>query len=74
MAFPKSFGNVINAKKAIEARGWNPLNYYLLTVVPGDNADVVDLTSHEHDKENVPQCHPFQKSMLPKALAITTLT
>jgi hypothetical protein len=46
MAFPKSFGNVINAKKAIEAWGWNPLNYHLLTVIPGDKADVVDVTSN----------------------------
>jgi hypothetical protein len=61
MAFLKSFGNIVNAKKAIEARGWNPLNYYLLTVVPGDKADVVDLTSREHDKENVLPLPPLPK-------------
>ncbi len=61
MAFPKSSGNIVNAKKAIEAQGWNPLNCYLLTVVPEDKADVVDLTSCEHDKENVPPLPPLPK-------------
>jgi hypothetical protein len=27
MAFPKSFGNSMNAKRACEKRGWNPLSY-----------------------------------------------
>jgi hypothetical protein len=45
MAFSNSFGNSVNAKKAIEARGWNPLNYYLLTVLPGEKGrEIVDLT------------------------------
>ncbi len=30
-------------------------------MVPGDNTDVVDLTSHEHDKENVPPLPPLPK-------------
>jgi hypothetical protein len=29
-AFEVSFGNIINSKKAIRNRGWNPLNYNLL--------------------------------------------
>jgi hypothetical protein len=29
-AYPKSFGNVLNAKKAIAERGWYPCNYVLL--------------------------------------------
>jgi hypothetical protein len=54
MAFPKSFGNVDNAKKAIKAPGWNPLNYYLLTVLPGERKqELVDLTRPDND-ENVP--------------------
>jgi hypothetical protein len=40
----QSFGNAASAKKSIEARGRNPLNYYLLTVLPGTKQDVVDLT------------------------------
>ena len=55
MAFPKSFGNSMNAKRAIEKRGWNPLNYYLLTVLP--HREVVDLTTAGddiQDKENDP--------------------
>jgi hypothetical protein len=53
MAFPKSFGNVLNAKRAIQKRGWNPLNYYLLTVLP--TQEVVDLTtSSQENKENDP--------------------
>jgi hypothetical protein len=41
MAFPKSFGNSLNAKQAIAKRGWNHLNYYLLTVLSRKD-DVVD--------------------------------
>ncbi len=53
MAFPKSFGNVLNAKRAIQKRGWNPLNYYLLTVLP--TQEVVDLTTgSQENKENDP--------------------
>jgi hypothetical protein len=42
MAFPKSISNFLNAKRVIKKRGWNPLNYYLLTVLP--HQEVVDLT------------------------------
>jgi hypothetical protein len=42
-AFPKSFGNSKSVIKVIAERGWNPLNYNLLTVLP-DTKDVVDLT------------------------------
>jgi hypothetical protein len=53
MAFPKSFGNVLNAKRAIQKRGWNPLNYYLPKVLP--TQEVVDLTtSSQENKENDP--------------------
>jgi hypothetical protein len=34
MAFEKSFGNQKNAVKAIADRGWNPLNYNILTIIP----------------------------------------
>ena len=52
-AFSQSFGNSASAKKAIEARGWNLLNYYLLTVLPGIKQDVVDLTvDNPQNKEN----------------------
>jgi hypothetical protein len=52
-AFSQSFGNSASAKKAIEARGWNLLNYYLLTVLPGIKQDVVDLTvDNQQNKEN----------------------
>ncbi len=44
MAFPKSFGNRKNAIKAIADRGWNPLNYNILTTLP-QQKDVVDLTA-----------------------------
>jgi hypothetical protein len=58
MVFPKSFGNVVNAKKAIKARGWNPLNYYLLAVLPGERKqEPVDLTRPAND-ENVPPLPP----------------
>jgi hypothetical protein len=33
-AFPKSFGNNQHAVKAIAERGWNPLNYNSLTLLP----------------------------------------
>jgi len=42
-AFPLSFGNQKGAIKAIAHRGWNPLNYNLLTVLP-DQKDAIDLT------------------------------
>ncbi len=44
MAFPRSFGNKKNAIKAIADRGWNPLNYNILTSLP-QQKDVVDLTA-----------------------------
>jgi hypothetical protein len=50
IAFSKSFAKAENVKKAIEKRGWNPLNYYLLTAIPF--ADAIDLTVD--DKENKP--------------------
>jgi hypothetical protein len=52
IAFSKSFGKTENAKRAIEKKGWNPLNYYLLTVLPCP--EVIDLSSDAtiHDKEN----------------------
>jgi hypothetical protein len=40
-AFPLSFGKQKSAIKAIEHRGWNPLNFNLFTVVPDKN-DVID--------------------------------
>jgi hypothetical protein len=43
MAFPNSFGSRKNAIKAIADRGWNPLNYNILTSLPLEK-DVVDLT------------------------------
>jgi len=43
-AFPLSFGNQKIASKAIAHRGWNPLSFNLLTVLP-DKKDVVDLTN-----------------------------
>jgi hypothetical protein len=42
-AFPLSFDNQKSAIKAIAHRGWNPLNFNLLNVLPDKN-DVVDLT------------------------------
>jgi len=54
IAFSKSFAKAENVKKAVEKRGWNPLNYNLLTVIPFP--DAIDLTRDEtiHDKENQP--------------------
>jgi hypothetical protein len=43
-AFPKSFGNTKSAAKVVAERGWNPLNYNLIKLIPGAN-DVVDLTT-----------------------------
>ncbi len=45
MAFPKSFGNRKNAIKAIADRGWNPLNFNILTTLPAAAKNVVDLTA-----------------------------
>ncbi len=45
-SFPQSFGNKKRVVKAVADRGWNPLNYNLLTVLP-DAKDVVDLTSKD---------------------------
>jgi hypothetical protein len=42
-AFPLSFGNQKSAIKAVAQRGWNPLNFNLLTTLP-KKMDVVDLT------------------------------
>ncbi len=53
MAFLRSFGNSLNAKCATANWGWNPLNYYLLTVLP----DVLDVTEAK-DKENFPPPTP----------------
>jgi len=54
VAFNKSFGRPESVKKAIEKRGWNPLNYNLLTVIPFP--DAIDLTGSNdgNDKENEP--------------------
>jgi hypothetical protein len=45
-AFPVSFGNKKSVIKAIDHRGWNPLNYNLLTEVC-NKKDVIDLTDAE---------------------------
>jgi hypothetical protein len=50
MAFPKSFGRKKNALKAISERGWNPLNYYILTNIPCLAKDVVDLTTESESQ------------------------
>jgi hypothetical protein len=42
-AFPKSFCNSKSVVKVIAKRGWNPLNYNLLTFLPNMKV-VVDLT------------------------------
>ncbi len=42
-AFPPNFGNQKSAIKAVAQRGWNPLNFNLLTTLP-DKMDVVNLT------------------------------
>jgi len=60
-AFSRSFGNADAAKKAIQERGWNPLNYNLLTVLPNKGDGVVDLTGKLQEKENVPQLPPLPK-------------
>jgi hypothetical protein len=60
-AFSRSFGNADAAKKAIQERGWNPLNYNLLTVLPNKGDGVVDLTGKLQDKENAPQLPPIPK-------------
>jgi hypothetical protein len=44
MAFLKSFGNRRNGVKAIADRGWNPLNYNILTRLPLEK-DAVNLTT-----------------------------
>jgi hypothetical protein len=43
VAFSKSFGKQKNAQKAIASRGWNPLNYNVLTKLPAQ--EIVDLTA-----------------------------
>lgn len=43
---PLGFDNQKSAIKAIAHRGWNPLNFNLLTVVP-NKKDVIDLTNAE---------------------------
>jgi hypothetical protein len=43
VAFSKSFGKQKNAQKAIASRGWNPLNYNILTKLPAQ--EIVDLTA-----------------------------
>jgi hypothetical protein len=53
-AFSNSFAIAVSAKRAIKAWGWNPLNYYLLTVLPSMKQDVVNLTdNNQQNKENV---------------------
>jgi hypothetical protein len=49
------------AKKAIQDRGWNPLNYNLLTFLPSKGDSFVDLTGKLQDKENAPQLPPLPK-------------
>ena len=44
MAFPRSFGNRKNAIKAIADRGWNPLNFNILTTLPAAAKNVRYLT------------------------------
>jgi hypothetical protein len=61
MTLLSSLCNAINGKKSIEARGWTPLNYYLLTVLPGDRKKgSVDLTCPASDK-NVLHLPPLPK-------------
>jgi len=43
-AFPVSFGNQGSAIRAISQRGWNPLNFNLLTALT-DTKNVVNLTT-----------------------------
>jgi hypothetical protein len=44
MTFEKSFGNQKNAVKAIADRGWNPLNYNILTIIPDKKKMMMLLT------------------------------
>jgi hypothetical protein len=44
--FCKSFAKAENVKKAIKRRGWNPLNYNLLMVIPF--LDAINLTGNEN--------------------------
>jgi len=56
-AFPNSFGKNKNAVKAIAERGWNPLNYNILTKMQGNEMpgnEVVDLVDCFEDKTQVP--------------------
>jgi len=51
MAFPKSFGRAKNAIKAITDRGWNPLNYNILTKLPAK--DCIDLTREAEEQTTI---------------------
>jgi hypothetical protein len=47
-AFYVSFGSIVNSKKAIKSRGWNPLNYNLLDDKELNNGQEQDVANHAH--------------------------
>jgi hypothetical protein len=47
-AFDVSFGNIVNSKKAIRNRGWNPLNYNLLDDKELNNREEQEAVNHAH--------------------------
>ena len=51
IAFPKSFGKQKNAVKAIAERGWNPLNYNILTKLPARH--VINLADDEDQSKSI---------------------
>ena len=62
-AFPMSFGNQGSAIRAISQRGWNPLNFNLLTVLP-NTKNVVDF-DYNHQTFLPSQCFNWTKQRLP---------
>jgi hypothetical protein len=48
MAFDVSFGSIVNSKKAIRNRGWNPLNYNLLDDKELNNREEQEAVNHAH--------------------------
>ena len=63
MSFPKSFGNRNNAVKAISERGWNPINYNILTNLPSAK-NIVDLTTEADSQANATDSSSNHTGML----------
>ena len=61
-AFQVSFANIVNSKKAIRNRGWNPLNYNLLDDPELNDAQEKDAVNDANNYSNLVGVLPFENT------------